>query len=285
MILHDLQTERLILKGISEEDIDFIFQQFSNDEVNRYLYDAEPTKTRQDAEDIVHMYTQQKEIKAYRWIITLKSDNTKIGTLGFHIWNRETSSCEIGYDMQPHYWGKGYGKEAVKAMLEYIGPTLKLQTVTACIYKDNAASLALAQSLGFTNSGEQKMFPFHGEEYWHNIYKRELPPMYIGYCGIQCHGCLIYKATNIKDPVERSCTQDMLAKKWSTQKEILEAKQIECDGCKSERLFENCRVCQIRLCAKNRAVTSCQRCEEYPCEKIDSLKKRVHLSEEMMFVF
>lgn len=172
MTLHDLQTERLILKGISEEDIDFIFQQFSNDEVNRYLYDAEPTKTRQDAEDIMHMYTQQKETKAYRWIITLKSDNTKIGTLGFHIWKRETQTCEIGYDLQPNFWGKGYGKEAVKAMLDYIVPTLELNSITACIYEENIASSALVKSLGFADSQEQRTERFRGKEYLHSIYKK-----------------------------------------------------------------------------------------------------------------
>lgn len=41
MIFHDLETDRLILRSISEADRDFIFREFSDDDVNKYLYDAE----------------------------------------------------------------------------------------------------------------------------------------------------------------------------------------------------------------------------------------------------
>ena len=172
MILQDLETERLILRGISEEDVDFIFQQFSNEDVTRYLFDAEPTQTLQEALEIVQMYTLQKKVTAHRWIIVLKESNTKIGTLGFHIWKRETQTCEIGYDLQPNFWGKGFGKEAVKAMLDYIVPTLQLNTITACIYEENIGSSALVKSLGFTDSLERRTERFRGKEYLHSIYKK-----------------------------------------------------------------------------------------------------------------
>ena len=38
----DLNTERLFLKCISYDDADLFYKEFSNDDVNRYLYDAEP---------------------------------------------------------------------------------------------------------------------------------------------------------------------------------------------------------------------------------------------------
>ena len=37
----DLITERLLLRCICYDDAAFFYQQFSNDDVNRYLYDAE----------------------------------------------------------------------------------------------------------------------------------------------------------------------------------------------------------------------------------------------------
>lgn len=38
----DLDTERLLLKCISYDDAEFFYKEFSNDDVNKYLYDAEP---------------------------------------------------------------------------------------------------------------------------------------------------------------------------------------------------------------------------------------------------
>lgn len=42
MFFCNLETERLILKNIAQEDRNFIFSQFSDDVVNKYLFDAEP---------------------------------------------------------------------------------------------------------------------------------------------------------------------------------------------------------------------------------------------------
>ena len=38
----DLETNRLLLKNISYDDAQFFYKEFSNDDVNRYLYDVEP---------------------------------------------------------------------------------------------------------------------------------------------------------------------------------------------------------------------------------------------------
>lgn len=42
MFFRDLETSRLYLKNISPEDREFVFTQFSNDDVNQFLFDAEP---------------------------------------------------------------------------------------------------------------------------------------------------------------------------------------------------------------------------------------------------
>ena len=44
MLFKELETDRLILKNISPEDNEFIYTLFSNDQVNKYLFDAEPLK-------------------------------------------------------------------------------------------------------------------------------------------------------------------------------------------------------------------------------------------------
>lgn len=38
----DIETERLYLKSIGQDDVEFFYKQFSTDEVNQYLYDSEP---------------------------------------------------------------------------------------------------------------------------------------------------------------------------------------------------------------------------------------------------
>ena len=49
MFFCDLETDRLLLKNISSEDRDFVFNHFSNKVVNRYLFDEEPLSTMEGA--------------------------------------------------------------------------------------------------------------------------------------------------------------------------------------------------------------------------------------------
>ncbi len=54
-------------------------------------------------------------------------------------------------------------------------------------------------------------------------------------------------------------------------KQELEAEDVtDCDGCLMEatRLFSGCYKCQIRKCARGKAVENCAYCDEYPCEQL-----------------
>ena len=111
MLFKALETERLILKNISFDDRDFIYDQFSNASVNQYLYDAEPLVDIQGADEIIEFYLQPEPRAQHRWILMTKA-GTKIGTCGFHCWNSSKGVCDIGYDLNPNFEGEGYMTEA-----------------------------------------------------------------------------------------------------------------------------------------------------------------------------
>ncbi len=117
MFFYEIETDRLRLKNISMEDREFIFKQFSNDAINRYLFDAEPLNSLEESDDIIKFYLQPEPRMQHRWVLTLKSNGTKIGTCGFHCWDK--NCVDIGYDLQVEYWGQGYMTEALKAMLSF----------------------------------------------------------------------------------------------------------------------------------------------------------------------
>ena len=52
MLFKVLETNRLFLKNISAEDREFILTMFSNDEVNRFLFYAEPINDLQGADGL-----------------------------------------------------------------------------------------------------------------------------------------------------------------------------------------------------------------------------------------
>lgn len=170
MLFRELETDRLRLKNIYGDDQEFMLSHFSGPEVNRFLFDREPLASLEEANEIIQFYLQPEPREQHRWILVRKEDGIKIGTCGFHCWNRTKKTCELGYDLQPHAWGKGYMSEALQAILWFAKNDMKVLQVEACIYPKNEGSVRLAESLGFVFGGKTLTDSFRGKPYEHRIY-------------------------------------------------------------------------------------------------------------------
>lgn len=168
-----MRTKRMTLPEICQKDREFIVKQFSDDDVNEFLYDAEPITELSEADELIAFYMEPEPKNQYRFILTL-SDGTKIGTCGFHCINREKKTAEMGYDLQKAYWGQGYMSEAIEAILLFAKQELKLQEIHAHIFPENKRSVVVVTRFGFEDSGETVNYTFHGKDYLHNVYRKRL---------------------------------------------------------------------------------------------------------------
>lgn len=144
MFFKELETERLILKNISTEDREFIFDQFSNASVNQYLFDAEPLVDLQGADEIIDFYLQSEPRPQHRWILN------------------------------PDFEGNGYMIEAIRAIIRFAQIEMKLKSVNACIYVGNEKSIKLAEKAGFNYHGETMSAIFRETAYPHKIFHLDL---------------------------------------------------------------------------------------------------------------
>jgi len=99
----------------------------------------------------------------------------------------------------------------------------------------------------------------------------------LAYCGLLCNGCPIYWTTREEDNVLKARMKSEIAK---MSKELYGLDQkpediTDCDGCRSaeSRLYPGCLKCQIRICAREKALENCGNCQEYPCNKLDEVFK------------
>lgn len=168
-MFRSLKTERLILKNIGIEDRNFVFQQFSDPKICRYLFDAEPLISIEGADEIIGYYLQPEPRLQHRWILVRNSDNQKIGTCGVHCYNTETRTIDVGYDLQTAFHGQGYMHEAMSCILQFIISEMHVNTIRACIYPENGASINLVKKFGFTPTGSYYE-TFRGKKYLHAIY-------------------------------------------------------------------------------------------------------------------
>lgn len=74
-------------------------------------------------------------------------DGRVIGKAGFYV------LPDVGYILRPDCWGQGLASEAVAAVIDHVFETRALDTLTADVDPENAASIRLLERLGFVRSG------------------------------------------------------------------------------------------------------------------------------------
>jgi ribosomal-protein-alanine N-acetyltransferase len=161
-----LETKRLLLREISKDDADGIFSCFSNENVTRY-YGQETLDNIEQAKGFVDFFANSyKEKRGVRWGIELKGNQGIIGTIGFNAWSPKHKRAEIGYEIHPEHWRKGYTFEAVSKVIQYGFDELGLTRIGAVVFMNNEASIKLLTKAGFEKEGILRNYMYqNGEAY------------------------------------------------------------------------------------------------------------------------
>ncbi|MBS4190560.1 GNAT family N-acetyltransferase [Bacillus sp. FJAT-49705] len=166
-----LETERLILREITKEDAEDIFACFSNNDVTRY-YGQETLDSIDQAEKIIEFFSNNyNEKRGIRWGIERKGSKGIIGTIGFNAWIPKHKRAEIGYEIYPEHWRKGYSSEAVSKVLSYGFEDMDLTRIGAVVFIENEASNNLLTKMGFEKEGVLRKYMYqNGIAYDTNVY-------------------------------------------------------------------------------------------------------------------
>ncbi|MDW0118350.1 GNAT family protein [Sporosarcina thermotolerans] len=166
-----LETDRLILRELTNEDAEGIFACFSNDDVTRF-YGQETLKSIEEAKKIVDFFSKSYiEKRGIRWGIERKETKGIIGTIGFNNWLSKHKRAEIGYEIHPHQWRKGYTSEAVSEVLSYGFDAMGLTRIGAVVFIENEASNKLLKKVGFQKEGVLRNYMYQdGKSYDTNVY-------------------------------------------------------------------------------------------------------------------
>ena len=76
--------------------------------------------------------------------------------IGYVAFNRREDGHEAGYCFHPDFWGNGYARESISALLEHL-KGMGIRRVTAGTAQENAPSVRLLISLGFRLTGTEKV--------------------------------------------------------------------------------------------------------------------------------
>ena len=161
-----IETERLILREFSENDLDEMFLHRTNKEVRKYVAKAlDPDK--HFTLDIIRSVIKSFEDKTgLSWIIEHKQTANFMGSFGF--WNIMLAHgrAEVGYSLNPEYWQQGYMTEVLKACLPFGFKKAGIHSVMACVDPENTGSIKALEKVGFVKEAHHREDWYYRETFY-----------------------------------------------------------------------------------------------------------------------
>ena len=149
----ELNTTRLQLIEVTPEHGPALFHILSNENVTRF-YGMDPLRKQEDALHIIESFKQTFDSRqGIRWGIVIRDSGTFIGTIGLNHLSLYSKKAEIGFELDPAHWRRGYAAEAIEAVLTYAYETLGLYRMGAVTFLENTASIQLLTRIGFEEEG------------------------------------------------------------------------------------------------------------------------------------
>lgn len=158
-----LETRRLLLRPVEERDADDLFEYARDPRVGP----AAGWPVHKDRDETLEII---RTVFASPWsfALVLKENGKMIGTAGFtdrHRTELPGPDDEIGYCLNPAYWGRGLIPEAVEELLRWGFEDLGLNAQWCAHYDFNDKSRRVVEKCGFLYRFTEKVFvPLMDEE-------------------------------------------------------------------------------------------------------------------------
>ena len=167
-----IETERLVLRRITMDDLDFYTRIQADPDVARYIATGKPRSPQESRDWLAAVLESYAASQLGQLAVERKSDGALIGRCGLSDAVVEAAPApgalrkgwffsaqapkglnleqvpELGYTFDKQYWGQGYASEAAGCVFQYVRGERKLGKIMSVIDADNHASLGVARKFG-----------------------------------------------------------------------------------------------------------------------------------------
>lgn len=146
-----LETKRLLLRRLIQEDLDDLFALYCNPEITKYIPDAPRNyeDTKEELEWFLNGHPRYPDLGL--WATIHKETGSFIGRCGLLPWTiAGQQEVEVAFTIAQDYWGQGLATEAALGILHYAFERLNLARLISLIDPANHASRRVAEKIGMT---------------------------------------------------------------------------------------------------------------------------------------
>jgi ribosomal-protein-alanine N-acetyltransferase len=176
--LPDLVTDRLLLRNLSTDDAQDMFEYASDPRVAAFTAwtaheSIEDSRTflKMTVTDNANAATNQ-----WTWGIIYKQSNKLVGTC-FLSWSPQHARAVVGYALGYLYWGQGLMTEVVREVIRFGFERMNLNRIEALCLPENIGSARVMEKAGMTYEGTLRERMLIKGNYWdmkiYSILRRE----------------------------------------------------------------------------------------------------------------
>lgn len=155
-----VETDRLRMSYISEEDASFLVELFNSPGWLEFIGDKQIRDEKACLTWIRDKVANYLNEFGFTTMTMRLKTGVPIGVVSL-VKRAELDSIDIGYALLPQYEGNGYAKEGTNAGLGFAHSALGYERVLAIVQEDNPRSISLLDKLGFAPDGRVEV---KGEE-------------------------------------------------------------------------------------------------------------------------
>jgi [ribosomal protein S5]-alanine N-acetyltransferase len=142
---YSIETKRLGLRLLQQEDVDHLAGLNSDSDVRQFFPDG--TQNREQTETRMKDFISFYEEKGLPCFVMFELESGEfVGRCGFGL--VETGEIEVGYLLHKKFWGKGYASEALTALLEWAKENINTSYIIAFTPVEHIASQRVMQKCG-----------------------------------------------------------------------------------------------------------------------------------------
>lgn len=151
-----LETKRLIIRELNDDDINEYYTFFKNEKVHRFLFTNAFKNKGEVVADVDQIISDYRDRRVSKLAIVLKEKNILIGYIGLSKRDYNPRTAQIIYALGEQFWGQGYTPEAVSAFVELLIENGKTD-IYATRLEENESSGKVLEKCGFIRNFNKDM--------------------------------------------------------------------------------------------------------------------------------
>jgi len=152
-----IETERLIIRKLTMDDLPWLIETRSDPDMYRYLGGLEKQNPAAVTKRMDFYLECYEKFGFGQCAMVWKETGERIGCSGLQPLEK-TGEIEVGYSVIPEYWRMGIGYECAYAWLDHGFNRCGLERIVAVANKENTGSWRIMEKCGMTFEGEQEHY-------------------------------------------------------------------------------------------------------------------------------